>query len=158
MGDNARREAARGMYVKRQMSCAAIAREMGVSPSTVYKWKNADRDAGIDWDRHQRVYNLSPSEMTAMFAESVKHWLVEINESPDKLADPKIADAISKHVATMQKIDSRSQYRGVMLDLIRVINSYLAEAAPSLQDAMLDHWDAIKTRMLEYSGNTGLTT
>ena len=146
------------MYVKRQMTCAAIAAELQVSSSTIYKWKNADSAEGIDWDRHQRVYNLSPSEMTAMYAESVKHWLVEINESPDKLADPKIADAISKHVATMQKIDSRSQYRGVMLDLIRVMNSYLAEVAPNLQDAMIDHWDAIKTRMLEYSGNKGLTT
>ncbi len=153
-----KRDEAERLYVRSSMTCPAIAAELGVNESTVYRWKgeSAERGEALDWDVQRRIYNMSPREMVGMYAESVKAWLVQIKSNPELLSDPKIADAISKHISVMQKIDVRSQYLGVAIDLIKVANSYLAENQPGLKARMEPYWDAIYNELVNYSTRKGM--
>jgi len=148
-----KREQAEALYVRQAKSCAAIAAELEVDAGTVYRWKAEAAKGGeaLNWDSQRRVYNLSPDELKAMYAESVKAWIVQIKNEPGTLADPKIADAIAKHVSVMQKLDTRGQYLSVALDLVKVINLYLAENAPELKAKLEPHWDSIYEALTKYA-------
>jgi transposase len=153
-----KREEAERLYVRQSMSCPAIAAELGVNEGTVYRWKaeSAEKGEAQDWDVQRRIYNMSPRELTAIYAESVKAWLVKIKANPELLSDSKIADAIAKHISVMQKIDTRSQYLGVAIDLIKVINGWLAENHADLKAKLDPYWDAIYQELVNYSTKRGL--
>ena len=147
------REQAENLYVKQSKTCVAIAQELGVDPGTIYRWKAEAAKKGemLDWDAQRRVYNLSPDELKAMYAESVKAWIIQIKADPNLLSDPKIADAISKHISVMQKLDTRGQYYSVALDLMKVINLYLCEHEPEIKEKLAQHWDNIIGALMKYS-------
>jgi hypothetical protein len=153
-----KREEAERLYVRQSMPCPAIAAELGVNEGTVYRWKadSAEKGEAQDWDVQRRIYNMSPRELTAIYAESVKAWLVKIKTQPELLADSKIADAIAKHISVMQKIDTRSQYLGVALDLIKVTNNWLAENQPGLKAKLGPYWDAIYQELANYATRKGM--
>lgn len=153
-----KREEAEKLFVKKAMSCPAIAAELEVNEGTVYRWKSeaAQKGDAFDWDVQRRIYNMSPKELTSIYAETLKSWLIKIKASPELLSDPKIADAISKHISVMQKIDSRSQYLGVITDLIRVTNNWLAENQPELKTKLDPYWDAIYQELVAYSTRKGV--
>ena len=152
------RAEAERMYVREGKTCKAIAQELGVNKGTVYNWKAeaAAKGESLDWDVQRRIYNMSPREMVAMYAESVKAWLLLINKDPSQLSDPKIADAIAKHVSVMQKIDARTQYLGVSIDLIKVASEYLKENDQDLHRKMEPHWDGIYEALVKYSTQKGM--
>ena len=152
-----RDEAAR-LYVRRSMAPASVAKEIGVSESTVYRWRaeSAERGEAFDWDAQRRIYNLSPRELVGLYVETVKAWLVRVKADPEVLADSKLADAMSKHISSIQKIDSRSQYLGVAIDLIRVANSWLGENQPKLKEKLDPYWDAIYQELANYATGKGM--
>jgi transposase len=158
MALNDKREEAERLYVRQSLSCPAIAAELGVNEGTVYRWKTeaAEKGEASDWDVQRRIYHMSPKELTAIYAESVKAWLVKIKAQPELLADSKIADAIAKHISVMQKIDTRSQYLGVAIDLIKVTNIWLAGNQPELKTKLDPYWDAIYQELVNYSTKRGL--
>lgn len=158
MALNDKRDEAERLYVRQSMTCPAIAAELGVNEGTVYRWKTeaAEKGESSDWDTQRRIYNMSPRELTAIYSESVKAWLVKIKQNPDLLADSKIADAIAKHISVMQKIDTRGQYLGVSIDLIKVTNQWLAENQPELKAKLEPYWDNIYQELVNYSTRKGL--
>jgi transposase len=158
MALNDKRDDAEKLYVRHSMACPTIAAELGVNEGTVYRWKTeaAEKGDATDWDTQRRVYNMSPKELTAIYAESVKSWMLKIKENPDLLADTKIADAIAKHISVMQKIDPRGQYLGVSIDLIKVTNQWLAENQPELKKKLEPYWDSIYQELVKYSTNKGV--
>jgi transposase len=158
MALNDKRDEAERLYVRQSMTCPAIAAELGVNEGTVYRWKTeaAEKGESSDWDTQRRIYNMSPRELTAIYSESVKAWLVKIKQNPDLLADSKIADAIAKHISVMQKIDTRGQYLGVSIDLIKVTNQWLAENQPELKAKLEPYWGNIYQELVNYSTRRGL--
>jgi hypothetical protein len=140
------------------MSCPAIAVELGVNEGTVYRWKaeSAEKGEALEWDSQRRVYNMSPREMKAIYAETVKSWILKIKADPSSLSDPKIADAIAKHISVLQKIDTRSQYLGVAIDLIKTANTWLAENQPDLKVKMDPFWENIYQELVKYSTQKGI--
>jgi transposase len=153
-----KRGEAEKLYVNKSLSCPQIAAELGVNEGTVYRWKAEAGEKGetSDWDAQRRVYNMSPREMFAIYAETVKVWIVKIQQNPDLLSDGKIADAIAKHVSVLQKLDTRGQYKGVALDLIKVMNAWLSENQPELKKKIEPHWDAIFNELITYTTGKGL--
>jgi len=153
-----KREEAERLYVRQSMTCPAIASELEVDPGTVYRWKAeaAEKGEALDWDVQRRIYNMSPRELTAIYAESVKAWMLKTKANPELLSDSKIADAISKHISVMQKIDTRGQYLGVAIDLIKVVNIWLGENDPELKEKMEPHWDAIYEALKNYTTTKGI--
>jgi transposase len=157
MALNDKRKQAEDLYVKGGLSCAAIAEKVGVNEGTVYRWKaDAEKGEASDWEQKRRLHNLSPNEMFAVYAESVKEMIVKIQQNPDLLLDGKVADAIAKHVSVLRKLDTRGQYKGVALDLIKVTNTWLAENHPELKEKIDPHWDAIFSEFIKYTTEKGL--
>jgi hypothetical protein len=158
MALNDKREEAERLFVRQSMNCQAIAEQLGVDSGTVYRWKAeaAEKGEALDWEVQRRIYLMSPRELTAIYAESVKAWILKIKANPELLSDPKIADAISKHISVMQKLDTRGQYLGVALDLIKVINIWLAEHEPELKGKMEPLWDNIYAALKEYTTSKGI--
>ena len=129
-----------------------------MNEGTVYRWKAeaAGKGEAADWDNQRRVYNMSPREMFAIYAETVKTWITQIRKTPELLQDGKIADAIVKHVSVLQKLDTRGQYLGVALDLIKVANQWLSENHPGIKEKIDPYWEAIYQELVKYSGGKGL--
>jgi len=99
---------------------------------------------------------MSPKAMFAIYAEAVKKWIVELQQNPALLSDGKIADAIAKHVSVLQKLDTRGQYLGVALDLIKTANQWLAENQTELKEKMEPYWENIYQALVNYSTNKGM--
>jgi len=158
MALNDKRDEAERLYVRQSMTCSAIAEQLGVDAGTVYRWKAdaAEKGEALNWDTQRRIYNMSPRELTAIYAESVKAWMLKIKANPEVLSDSKVADAISKHISVMQKIDTRGQYLGVAIDLIKVINVWLTEHEPDLKEKMEPHWDQIYEALKQYTTSKGI--
>ena len=158
MALNDKREEAERLYVGQSMTCPKIAKQLGIDPGTVYRWKTeaAEKGDALDWDVRRRIYHMSPRELTAIYAESVKAWMIKLKANPELLSDSKIADAIAKHISVMQKLDTRGQYLGVALDLIKVINIWLEEHEPELKKNMEPHWDQIYEALKLYSTQKGV--
>jgi transposase-like protein len=158
MAKDGKREEAENLYVKRSMSCPQIAAELGVSDGTVYRWKSeaAERGEAADWDAQRRAFNMSPRELVSIYSESLKAWVVKIKRDPETLSDPKIADAVVKHISALRKLDNRSQYMGVALDLIKIANRWLAENQPELKEKMEPYWEGVYQELAKYSAGKGL--
>jgi hypothetical protein len=146
------------LYVKESLTCPEIAARLGVNEGTVYRWKSeaAKKGESSNWDTQRRVYNMSPRAMFAIYAETVKTWIVDLQKNPALLSDGKIADAIAKHVSVLQKLDTRGQYLGVALDLIKTTNGWLAEHHPGLKEKLDPHWEEIYQELVKYSSDKGL--
>jgi transposase-like protein len=153
-----KREEAERRYVRQGQSCPQIAAELGVSDGTVYRWKAEAATQGetADWDAQRRAFNMSPRELVAIYSESLKAWIVKIKQNPEALADSKIADAIVKHISALQKLDNRSQYMGVALDLIQIANRWLGENQSELKAKMEPYWESIYQELAKYSTSKGL--
>jgi hypothetical protein len=158
MSKDDKRKEAENLYVRQAMACPQIAEALGVNEGTVYRWKAdaAEKGESADWDALRRVYNMSPRELVAIYAEALKQWIVKIKQDPSLLADGKIADAIVKHVSVLQKLDTRSQYLGAVTDLIEIANKWLAENQPELKVKMEPHWEGIYQYLKEYSSMKAL--
>ena len=148
-----KREQAEKLYVKKLLTCAAIAEELGIDQATVYRWKNdaAKKDSAMDWDAKRRAYNVSPDELKAFFAETLKEMILKIRENPDLLLDSKQMDALIKALKVLQAIDVRGKYISVVLDLVKIINIYLAEHEPEIKSKMESHWDRIYEALVAYA-------
>jgi hypothetical protein len=77
--------------------------------------------------------------------------IAEVKSDPRLLFDPRKADALTKNIAVLQKIDVRGQYLHVTLDLIKVINGWLGENRPELKRALEPCWDSIHEEMIKYA-------
>ena len=158
MAKTDKKDEAEKLYVRKSRSCPAIAVDLGVNEGTVYRWKAeaAEKGETADWDAARRVYNMSPREISAIYAEGLKTWVVQLKQNPDLYADGKIADAIVKHISVLQKIDSRSQYLGAVLELIEIANRWLAKNQPELKEKMSPFWESIYHEIAEQSARKDL--
>ena len=152
MAPSSKREKAENLYVRKSMSCPAIGAELNIDAGTVYRWKSeaAEKGEAFDWDTQRRSYHLSPMEMKAIYAETVKSWILKLRDNPELLTDTKIADALVKHISVMEKLDTKGQYLRVALDLIKVINIWLTEHEPELKVKMDALWDQIYEALEKY--------
>lgn len=140
---------ARCFYIEEGLSVSDIATKLNVTVQTVYKYKSSDLENGEDWDHQRKVWSMSPSEIANIYAYSLKRLLVQVDTDPKMLLNPAVADAITKNIKNLQRIDPRHQYIGAIIDLIKVADQYLGEKDVKLQDTMRRHWDPIKDRMVE---------
>jgi predicted DNA-binding protein YlxM (UPF0122 family) len=140
---------ARRLFIEDGLAVQDIADRLAISSQSVYRYKAADADKGDDWDRQRSVWHMSPSEISNIYAYALKRLLLKVDADPDLLLNAATADAITKNIKNLQRIDPRHQYIGAIIDLIKAADQYLGDRDQKLQTAMRLHWDAVKDRMVE---------
>jgi hypothetical protein len=148
-----KREEAERLYINKYLGCPAIAAELGVNEGTVYRWKAeaAERGESEDWDLKRRKRRISAQELIERYIESIRDWIFQILENPALLGDPKVADALTKHFSNIRKLDVRGQYLDVAIDLVKIINRWLAENQPELREKLAPYWDGIMQAVGDYA-------
>ena len=79
-----------------------IASALNKSPGTIYRWIKDNKEA-------RRLANLSLDDMEDILDEANKKVLLDIIKDPEKLKDPKLADALIKIANVLEKIGLRSE-------------------------------------------------
>jgi hypothetical protein len=145
-----KRAEAERLYTCRSMTCHSIARELGVNEGTVYRWrKEAAKNENDDWDIKRQ--SLSPVELIITFTQALMFGIAKLKTNPDLIFDAGKADALTKNLVALQKIDIRGQYLHVVIDLVRVINAFLSERDPNLKRNLEPYWDGIHEEMVKYA-------
>lgn len=143
------REEAQRLYVEENKTVQEIAQLLNCATGTVYRYKASDEEEGQKWDELKNLYNLTPSALCAMYSQALKKTLLEVNKNPDLILQPGSADAITKNIKNLQRLNPGNQYLGVVIDFIKNANDYLGEKDPSLQKKMKEHWNNIKERLAD---------
>jgi transposase len=151
-----KRAEAKRLYIDKALSCSAIAEQLGVDAGTVYRWKAeaAGKGEAWDWDCQRQIRSMSFAELQDAFREAIASTLAKIKKNPEELF--KHADALSKIMKSLERIDPRSQYLGSIADLIRVTNQWLAEHQPELKTRLDPYWDNIYQELSNYCTSKGL--
>ena len=157
MSKQEERAEAEKLYIK-GASITEISERLDIPAQTLYRWRKEAADNGeeTDWDNAKELWNMSPAAMTRIYLESIKHWIIELKKNPEKLADPKVADSMTKHIAAIKKLDPGYSYLGAILDLIKVTNQYLNEHDPQLAKKMLKVWPKVKEILEDYATTDGI--
>jgi hypothetical protein len=148
-----KREEAERLYVKKFMSCPAIAAALGINEGTIYRWKAkaAEKGEKENWDAKRRNLRVSARELIELYIDIVKDSFFELKNNPAAIWDSKMADAFTKHVANIRKLDIRGQYMEVALELVKITNRWLAENQPGLRENMAPYWAGIIQAVAEYA-------
>ena len=87
-------------------SIEEIAKKLGTSDSTVYRWKREDSENEMtDWDAIAEIIDMPLPALAKVYAYSIKKCIFDMKKNTDELKDSKAADAITKHIAILKKID-----------------------------------------------------
>ena len=84
-------------------TCEDVARAMDVAESTVYRWKDADRKRGTDWDKRRSEVAFDPSALISLLEKR----LVDVAKRDD-LDDYARAQSVQMLTRSLQGI--RDQY------------------------------------------------
>ena len=91
-----------------------------------------------------------------LYSITLKKVLLEVNKDRSLLLQPGTADAITKSISNLKKLNPKSQMIGIIIDFIKVSDEYLGTQNQDLQKKLRNHWDAIKNLLVEKSQNQGI--
>ena len=153
-----KKEEAERLYVRKSLSCPAVAAELGVNEGTVYRWKAEAAEQGEreSWDFKRRRRHVSALELIEIYVETVKDQVLVLRDNPGLLLDPANADALTKHISNIRKLDVRGQYLDATIDLIKIASRWLAENQPELKEKLDPYWDAVYQELADYSTKKGM--
>ena len=148
-----KRTEARERYITKNISCCAIAKELGLDVRTVYRWKaeDAEKGEGSDWEHLRQIRAMSFMGLQETFREAIVASVAKVKGTPEELMNPKFTDSLSKMLKSMEKIDPRSQYLSAVADLIKIMNRWLSENKPELKAQLDPYWEAIYQELVDYS-------
>lgn len=102
------RDRAERLYVEEVLSVTEIAQRLGIPAQTIYRWLAAVKGKeGFDWNEQRKNFALSPQKLVDLYAKAFKRRILEIQKNIDIMDNPKTADAISRHISTLKKLDPR---------------------------------------------------
>ena len=87
-----------------------IASALNKSQGTIYRWIKDNKEI---FEEARRLANLTLDDMEDILDEANKKVLLDIIKDPEKLKDPKLADALIKIANVLEKIGLRSEKKKV---------------------------------------------
>ena len=96
---------AKSLYAQGK-TAAEIAKELNIGKSTIYRWIGNDE---LGFKESKKMANFNAGDMAGIIDESHKKLLIEISENPDKLLDPKTADALLKVSKVLESLGQRKE-------------------------------------------------
>ena len=100
---------AKRMYADNK-SIDEIASALNKSQGTIYRWIKDNKEV---FEEARRLANLTLDDMEDILDEANKKVLLDIIKDPEKLKDPKLADALIKIANVLEKIGLRSEKKKV---------------------------------------------
>ena len=122
MGLTLEQQKAKALYAQGK-SANEIAEALKLGKSTIYRWINNE---ALGFKESKKMADFNSKDMAGIIDESHKKLLIEISENPDRLLDPKVADALLKVSKVLENLGERSnkeeeqqledeQVRGVLI-------------------------------------------
>lgn len=96
---------AKSLYVQGK-SAIEIAKILNIGKSTIYRWISNDE---LGFKESKKMASFDAGDMAGIIDESHKKLLIEISENPDKLLDPKTADALLKVSKVLESLGQRKE-------------------------------------------------
>ena len=87
-------------------SAIEIAKILNIGKSTIYRWISNDE---LGFKESKKMASFDAGDMAGIIDESHKKLLIEISENPDKLLDPKTADALLKVSKVLESLGQRKE-------------------------------------------------
>mgnify|MGYP006305002183 CR=1 FL=1 len=118
---------ARALYA-RGLSIAGVARALGVGETTVYRWRNADRDAGLPWSALQGP--SGPAELLLVVA-GLQRLLARVVQADDVDVLEQVRAVNRIHRALEQERQRLAMFEGRAVILQRMEAWATAELTPA---------------------------
>ena len=96
---------AKSLYAQGK-SAIEIAKILNIGKSTIYRWISNDE---LGFKESKKMASFNAGDMAGIIDESHKKLLIEISENPDKLLDPKTADALLKVSKVLESLGQRKK-------------------------------------------------
>lgn len=96
---------AKSLYAQGK-SAIEIAKILNIGKSTIYRWISNDE---LGFKESKKMASFDAGDMAGIIDESYKKLLIEISENPDKLLDPKTADALLKVSKVLESLGQRKE-------------------------------------------------
>ena len=96
---------AKSLYAQGK-TAVEIAKELNIGKSTIYRWISNDE---LGFKESKKMASFDAGDMAGIIDESHKKLLIEISENPDKLLDPKTADALLKVSKVLESLGQRKE-------------------------------------------------
>ena len=104
MGLTLEQQKAKALYAQGK-SANEIAEALKLGKSTIYRWINNE---ALGFKESKKMADFNSKDMAGIIDESHKKLLIEISENPDRLLDPKVADALLKVSKVLENLGQRS--------------------------------------------------
>lgn len=138
------RKNARRLYIFEHLPVDTIARRVGVSGNTIWRWKAESLEKGDDWDKY-RAANIVASNDPADIAQSLINGFVVLFDSVQKdiltaelspLEKAKtlagLSDSFNKVSIAARRALPETDELGVALKVMDLLGEYIQEKKPDL--------------------------
>lgn len=128
------------LYVQQMHEITAIAELLNIPPSTLYRWKDEDAEAGKDWDKDRESFRKTPAaranEMIIEAANILKATL-DAAKIPGSKVDSQALFAVNKLLELAEKLDRNQHMYPYILMMTKELTEFFEEQNPELLEQML---------------------
>ena len=155
---------ARSEYIYKRKTQAMIALAIGVSASTIRRWKAAAKKRGDDWDVARAAHMVAGEGLDAVITTVVEDFMIMAQNMIEELKEPNqpldkrvqqitsLADAMNKMTASAGKLAPKISELGVAQDVLRRLIEFVREDYPEHAPVMLEILEPFGERLVEAFG------
>lgn len=156
---------ARRKYVFERQAIPTIAVSLGVSQSTVRRWKKAAKANGDDWDIGRSANMLSGESMEAIVTNVLERFIIQFEATISDLEADKnigaadrakilqgLGDAFAKTISSAARVAPKISEMGVANDVVRRLTNFVGENYPHHSDAFLEILEPFGDHLIEVYG------
>jgi transposase-like protein len=160
-GADIQREARR-RYVADRQSLPIIALAIGVSESTVARWKRTARSTGDNWDAARAAGTVAGDGLDTLIADLIQDYVIQHQAAIDALKDAKdmepaeraqilasLADALSKTVSSAGRLSPKLSKLGVAMDVLKLMGDFVTRHYPHHAPALLEILEPFGAKLAE---------
>lgn len=160
-GDDKKRQARKDFVFGRQ-SIPTIALSLGVSESTVRRWKRDAKATGNDWDIARSSAMVAGEGMEAAVSNLIEEFVVQFQVALEQTKTEEgipagervklltsLGDAFNKMVSSAGRVAPKISELGVAHDVLQRLAEFIAAEYPQHSDAFLEVLEPFGERLVE---------
>ena len=126
---------AKQLYTEELKEVPEISKQINVPEATIYRWKQDDKEHGVDWDKEREAIRMTSSSSYKQALKIAVDKLTEIASTGE--VDARQADAIIKIIRAAKSlhkdVDSLGNVLLMMQELVDFLGERDADALKTLQ-------------------------